>query len=203
MVADAILRNALQSVVQRLDAQLGPAAIRRETFRLHDHPHRRQHRVVHLQEQPRIDDGLILLLQRIGDGVDIGLLRWIVLVPGFAHEACRGDDGHEGFFDADVVQRVFEVVDVAQDLRLVVANRPVADDDCWTPLADGVRRVEIGKLVALAAEAVVHRRPRRRRPELEAGDPVQDVAGPVGLAELAVADDVQPNFSLLVDGLRN
>ena len=165
-----------------------------------------QERVVDLQDQPCVEDRLVLDPQHVGDRVDELLLgRVRALRPADARDARRRDDRQEPGDDVDLRQPGLDVVDVALQLGLArVRERPDALPPAGAlvleALARHVLRVEVREL-----DHVLRLRHRRGvevagRPVLEAAHPVEDVRGPVdGLAELAVADDVDPGVGLVAD----
>ena len=99
MEADAVLRQTLDRVVQRLDPDHGELAISLHGRRRIDLvPVLGDRRIVELQHQPGIDDRLVFLAHRVGAGVDELFLGLVVLVAD-ARATARRDRGHETFLD--------------------------------------------------------------------------------------------------------
>ena len=80
VVADTLHRNALERVVQGVDPQVGPAPVFLRVLGNEKVIHVREDSVIDLDEETGLVDGLILLLQRFGDGVNVLLLAGVVLV---------------------------------------------------------------------------------------------------------------------------
>ena len=80
-----------------------------------------QHRVVDLEEEARIDDAPVLLVQRVRHGEDELLLARVVLVAEPV-DACRSDDGEEHVGHVDARERTLQAGDVALERGGVVAG---------------------------------------------------------------------------------
>ena len=199
--------SPLQRVVQRVDAQLRPRAVLlHRRGRDHEVVGPGQERVVDLQDQPGVEDRLVLDPQRVGDRVDELLLgRVRALRPAHARDARRRDDRQEAPDDVDLGQPGLDVVDVALQLGLPRVRQragalPAARALVLEALARHVLRVEVRELDHVLGLGHGRRGEVVGRPVLEAAHPVQDVRGPVDrLAELAVADDVDPGVGLVAD----
>ena len=130
VVADALLRDALERMVERLDPQLRPAPVVLD--RAAEREDRvvlvQQHRVVDLEQEAGVDDAPVLLVQRVGDGEDELLLARVVLVAQPV-DAGRSDDGEEGVGDVDARERALEAGDVALERGGVVVDRPGAEPE--------------------------------------------------------------------------
>ena len=110
--ADQLARHVLQSVVQRLDAQVGVLVVlRRRHVGVHL-PAVRQVRVVDLQDEARVRDRLVLLRHRVGDGEEELFFGLVVLVvQPVLHRA--GRNRRQVAFDAaDALHRGLQVGDV-------------------------------------------------------------------------------------------
>ena len=99
MKADALLRQTAQRMVQCLDPH------HREFLVVFDRglgvdliPILGDCRIVELQDEPGIEDRLVLLAHRFGAGVE-KLLVALVIGVGNSIGAARGDRGHEPFLD--------------------------------------------------------------------------------------------------------
>ena len=206
----------LQRVIERVDAQLRPAQVIRVRHRRHHAlMHVRQERIVDLHIEPGVDDGLVFLVQRLGEREQIGLLVLIMFDLGARQRACRRDHGQEsserrvllfGLGDSG-----FDVLDVASDLiGAGVTERPVDDDAVAEPFAEAscdiVLGIEFRK--CLAVPSARHRGHRvfqffgRGRAHGNALEPLENIECPVQpLAELAVADDVDTGLGLLAHDL--
>src|SRR6185295_10453538 len=124
VVADPILRDAPQRVVERLDPELRPLPISLLTLLHQLVVHVRQHRIVDLQHETRIDDLQILLAEGVGDGEHVLALVLVVLVDGVVAGTGRGNGGQKAFLDALALERGLEIADVAADaLDALIANR--------------------------------------------------------------------------------
>ena len=199
-------------MIERVDAQLRPLAVLGVRHRWHYFfVHVGQERVVDLHVEPCIDNGLVFLVQAVGERPQQALLVRIIFVLGVRQRAGRRDDRQEGAGDVGFSYSCFEVGDVALDLRVRISERPGDHEPRAQPLVQSrypvVFRVEFGEGDAVLP--ATYRRHgifglfRGQRPGREAGEPVMDVEGPVAaLAELAVADDVDARVGLLAhDGL--
>jgi hypothetical protein len=128
VVADPLLGQAAQRVVERVDAELGPAAVVVVGLpaRQHRVPLVHEDGVVDLEQEPGVDDRLVLLVQRVGEAVDERLLGLVVLVG----QPVRAGRGHHRKEPLDVrmgLERRLEVGDVAIERSAVVGDRAGAD----------------------------------------------------------------------------
>ena len=100
VIARALRRDALERVVEGIDAHLRPGAILRMRHgRHHLFVHVGQEGVVDLHIQAGIDDGLVFLVQAVGERPQQALLVGIVFVLGIWQRACRRDDRKESARD--------------------------------------------------------------------------------------------------------
>ena len=225
VVADAVLGNPAQRVVERAHAQVGPAPVvvprlpaRHHRVRLVHH-----HGVVDLHQQAGVDDRLVLLVQRVGEREHELLLAGVVLVLEPVRAGRR--DHRQEAVDAVVLvpgEGRLEVGDVTVERGAVVGQRAGAHPrharaggrgllvgqrarGGGVALADGglVERVDrgigAGERLAVAARREHARALELDRAHLEAADPLVQVGDPAGLAHLAVVDDVDPDLDLLSD----
>ena len=201
MEADAILRQAAQRVVQRLDLGHGELAVvlgRRLGIDLVEVLGDR--RIVDLQHQAGVDDRLVFLAHGVGAGEDELVVALVVLVAD-ARAARRPDRGHEAFADAAGGKRRLEVGDVGGDgLVAGVADRPDAERPVVgaRPGRDAGLGIAVGRGEALAVapvgEARQHGVARRRALgrhvvetetlHLEVGQPRERVAPPGAVVDL-------------------
>ena len=99
MKADALLRQTAQRMVQCFDPHHREFLVVFDRGLGIDHvPARRGRRIVELQDEPGIEDRLVLLAHRFGAGVE-KLLVALVIGVGNSIGAARGDRGHEPFLD--------------------------------------------------------------------------------------------------------
>ena len=85
VIADAIFRQSGKRVVQRLDAHFGEFLVFRDRrLRVRHVPIVRQAGIVELQHKAGIEDRLVFLLERVGEGVEIFLVGLVILVLGGA-----------------------------------------------------------------------------------------------------------------------
>ncbi len=159
MVADAVLRNALERVVERVDPQRRPAPIvvdgaaEREDRVVLVH----EHGVVDLEQEARVDDTPVLLVQRVRDREHELFFGRVVLVPQPVHARGR-DHRQERVGDVHALERATEAGDVPLDRSGVVRDRPGAEPE----LAAGLLPV-VGAATVLGHVHAVLRRPRERR----------------------------------------
>jgi hypothetical protein len=83
-------------VVERLDVHGDDLAKLREAqMREHRVPAERQVRTVELQHETGVHDGPVLARHHVGERVEVGLVRGIVLVLEIARDLSRRRRGHE------------------------------------------------------------------------------------------------------------
>ena len=196
VVADFLRRDAAQRVVEHVDAGARPfAAFGDAGVGLHQ-VIGDEARIVDLQKEARVDDRLVFLAHRLGDGDDILLLRLVIGVALPLLDVGGRDRRHERL-DLGAVDRSFQVGDVALQLRMaLVGDRPGADH-AVLPGADVDRRVELGEGDRLA-RADPRAAPRRLAVHLEAAEPLVDVGDEARLGVFAVVDDVDAELDLLL-----
>src|SRR5205085_3267847 len=187
-------------MVDRLDVQLGKApalpVVERRVREVVGHE-----RVIDLQIKTGVDDRLVLMAQRVGDGEEELLVRLVVLVRAGAAWRHRRHERHLG---ARRRNSGLEVVDVAaQRLRTLVACRAGADrrhDGSDRAAGHGAREVllvVLGERLALGVEES-H---LLAWPRLEAGEALAYISKEAGLRLLAIRDDVYAAFDLLPHAL--
>ena len=129
VIADAILGNALERVVENVDVPREPLVVLVEGPRRHHAVVR--HRgpgIVHLQQETGIDDRAVLGPQGFGERDDEIFVALVVLVLPVGNRARRCGDRQEGLVDAGRLRRGLQVVDVAlQFEEAVVRDRADAD----------------------------------------------------------------------------
>ena len=79
-------------MVERLDPQFGIFAIVGEIHVREHLPTICEVRIVDLHDDPGIGDGLVLLVQHVGDREQETLIIWVVLVPEPVLDVPRRDD---------------------------------------------------------------------------------------------------------------
>ena len=98
MITNAVLRQAAQGMIERLDPHLAVFAKRGQAHAHADAvPQRRQPGVVDLQDEPGRDDRLIFAAHRLGEGEDEVVLAPVIFVAAVGLQACRRRGGDEGF----------------------------------------------------------------------------------------------------------
>ena len=203
MIAHAILGDALKGVVERFDEFGEPAAIFLESAgRNHAVERGGRARIVDLQDEAGVDDRPVFGTHRRRDCCEPLLLALVVFILAVRQHARRRDDRHEGFFHLHAFERGFEIVDVTpQDVLPDIFHRADAGDHLG--VGHRLTHVEFG-VELLEARPVGSRGPgpeaRRDRAQLEAAQALDDILVPTdGLAEFAVADDVNADFRLAAD----
>ena len=145
---DPVPRQSPQRVIERLHADHRELPVRARRGRRVDHvPVLGDGGIVELEDESRVDDGLVLLPHGVGAGVDELLLGLVVLVadPG---GAARRDGGHEALLDPGRRQRALEALDVRLDRRVArIRERARAHGDAHAapaPRRGGDTRMGIG-----------------------------------------------------------
>lgn len=135
--ADAVLRQSLQRLVQRLDANGSETfVLLHRRLRYDGVPIVRDRGIVNLKNEPGIDDCLVFFMQRIGAG-EHELLVGLVVAISEARRAARSDRTHEALLDAVCGEGGFEICDVGGNCRLsLVSDRTGANRPRW-PLRAG------------------------------------------------------------------
>ena len=130
VVAHAILGDALERVVERFDEFGEPAPILLEGRRRnHAVIGRGRARIVDLQDEAGVDDRPVFGAHRRGDRGEPLLLALVVFILAVRQHARRRDHRHESLFHLHVLERGFEVGDVAlQDLLPDIFHRADAGD---------------------------------------------------------------------------
>ena len=119
MIADAVLGDALQRIVEDLHLALEPAVVLLEgRGRDHTVVGDGGAGVVHLQQEAGVDDGAVFGAQRPGQGDQEVLLGLVVLVLAVRDGAGGRGDGHEGLGRAGGLAGRLQVVDVALKLGM-------------------------------------------------------------------------------------
>ena len=182
-------------------------------------------RIVELQDQSGIDDGLVFLAHGLADGVH-ELFVGLVVDVAQARRARRSDRGHKALFDAVGFERGLEMGDVGFDRVVALVDDRAGADRPFGHRRSGINAA-VGILVdrqKLGAVAPVGKAREHdfaglgplRRPVVEAGsaeiepaEPIEAIAPPRPvidlvahrLAELAVARDVDADVLLLADNV--
>ena len=194
-------------------------------FRVHHVPVLGNRRIVKLQDQSGIDDGLVFLAHGLADRVHE---LFVALVVDVAQPRCarRRNRGHEAFFDAVGFQCRFEMADVGLDRVVALiddrsgADRPLGH---WRPGINAAVRILIDRqklgAVAPVGKACQHdfarlgtlrrRVVKARASKVEPAKSIEAIAppGPVidlvahRFAEFAVARNVDPDVFLLTDNV--
>ena len=112
VVADAVRRQAAECVVESFDAAGGPFAACGDVGLGVHHVIGGEERVVDLEDEAGIDDRLVFLAQRVGEGDEVILLVLVVLVAVPVGEVGRRDRRHERLDMRAPGERRLEPVDV-------------------------------------------------------------------------------------------
>src|SRR5262249_32733178 len=199
MVAYALLRNTPQGVVDQFHTLGRALAVLCHAeggyVRI---PLGRQPRVVDLQNEASLNDGLVLLVQRVCHGGEKRVFSRIEAV--FALVKGR-DSGHERLFYPDALEGFLEVLDVS-------CNRlPLVGDGAGADLRRGCDRLGLPVLVIKLRECVPVSSPRPgmlarpQRSRLKPREALVGVGVEAQLPLLAVADDGNATLHLLPDRL--
>src|ERR1035438_4685607 len=86
VIADAVLRNAAERVIERIHSELRPLTIALGTLLDKMIVHVGEHGVVYLEEQARVVNLKIFLAQSFGQGKDVILVGWIELIYARSEE---------------------------------------------------------------------------------------------------------------------
>src|SRR5581483_1825484 len=211
VIADAILRQAFDGMIDRFYPQLGPFAIIAQGHGRHEAlVSVRKKRVVNLHAQPGVQNSFVFFAAGFGQRPEQRLIVGIIFVLVNGERAARRNYGQEAIDYVDLCERGFEVRDVALDLRVAdIADGRVADS-CNRGAADlkalggEIFGVELREILEITAAAHRDQRIfllfRCGRAFGEASDALVNVEGPIaGLAVFAVADDVHSRFGLTAD----
>ena len=192
--ADPVAGHVPQGVVQHLDVQLGPVhELVVGQVREHHVPAEPEIRAVELQHEPRGDDRLVLVAHRLGDVLEVGLVRRVVDGRLEQRDDARGGRVHEALLVAVRVHRRPHPADVGvQRLEILHLDRTDA-----LRAAVGGRAAALGLTLEKAREALEILRRAARAVALEAREPVLDVGGVADLAHLAVGRDRDARGALL------
>ena len=147
---------------------------------------------VDLQVEARVGDRLVLVAQRLAERLEVLLVGAVVVVGEVEGDLPGADRAHERLVGRRVAERALEALDVAAD-RVRVLDRHLVDAVGEHEVRHR-RRVEqahrevrvVGDVVGLELRAA-----------LEAREAVVDVVAEAGLAQLAVAHDVDAGLALL------
>ena len=126
--AHAVLRNAAQRVVHRLDPQRDELAAVLDRGVARAIVVRRHARIVDLEQEAGVDDRLVFLVHRVGERGEILLVGRVVPVLVVELEIGRRDRGDERLLRLHAVERRLQVRDVGAHLVVPdIFDRPGAD----------------------------------------------------------------------------
>ncbi len=120
MIANPLLRDSAQGVIERLDAQLGPLPILLRALLHQVVVHVGEHRIVYLHDETCLYDLQVLLTKRIGERKDVVALAGIELIDAVEHRARRGDGGEKALGRGRFLQRGLEIRRVAAHVGVLV-----------------------------------------------------------------------------------
>src|SRR6266545_1938990 len=200
MEAHRLLRDIPQGVVEGIDAQRGELAILWDAHVTVNLPRIRQVRVVNLEQEAGVGDGLVLLMHGIRDGVEKILIALVILV---FHPMLDGPGRHsrqKRLLLLHTLEGSFEVVDVGLDGSLASKPERASADHLPAPQVASAGKIFCELLDVAAID------PRQRAPWFGSAFfvPAETLAGvvrKVSLAELAVVDAVETNGNLLLHDL--
>ena len=172
----------------------------------HELPAVRQIGIVDLKQETGVDDGLVFFVHGVGDGEQIGLVVWVVVVFHPVLDGAGRDGGKKCFLVFLSLEARFEIIDfLLQPLLADILERPVAENSL-----DVVAAIVACSLVEVVAKLHHVAGENRRGPILrfhfpfdEAGEPFPRIAGKIRLADFAVVDDIEAAVELLFDDLRD
>ena len=213
VIANLLLGNVRQRVIQRLDAHHAVARVGLEAHLNADAiPQRREPRIVDLDLESRRGNRLVLDLQRVRERDDEVFLRLVVLVPAPDLDAGRRGRGEKGVCWRVPVERVTQGIDLALQRRHArVADRSAAHQfhaarRHLTGRAAGLLeqrpvferfRVEVVELFPVEAVDVSTLAITAASPGSKPGEPLVDEGDPVAaLRELAFVHDVDAAVAL-------
>ena len=105
MVADAVLGQPFEGVVQGVDTQGGELAVLLDGGgRVGNAVLGDDAGVVDLEDEAGVDDGAVLLAHGLGDGGEELLLGGVEAVPTLQLDGAGGDGRDEGFFGREALQ---------------------------------------------------------------------------------------------------
>ena len=119
VIADAIFRNAAQCVIERRDPKLRPFTITPRALLHEGIVHVGENGVVDLKNEARIDDGEVLLPQRIRDRENVISFIRGVCIGRVVADACRRDSGEEGFFRVRGLEGHLQVRNIARNALVI------------------------------------------------------------------------------------
>src|SRR5262249_5281197 len=99
VITHAVFWNALQGVVQCLDAYCGKLAVFLDTRSRHDHiVGVRNSRIIDLENEAGITNRPVFVFNSLGKSENVFVFGGIVFVVEEVLQPARGKDAHEGFF---------------------------------------------------------------------------------------------------------
>ena len=207
MEAHPFLRDVAQGVVERVDAQLGEFPIFRNVHMGVELPPIRQIRIVDLEDEPGVDDGLIFLMHSVSQRIDVGLVVRVILVLQPMLDGAGRNRGQKGLLNLHTLERRGEILDirfhggVADILDGHVAKKPhrVPANDRAPPLAVKVLR----EVRQVAAEYCRRTLIGVGRSLYVTAETLPGIVRKTMLPELAVVDDVDAAVDLFLDDLRD
>ena len=228
MEADAVLRQAAECVIERLDPDHRKLLVVLHRRLGIDHvPSRGGGRVVELQDQPGIQDRLIFLAQGLGAGVQELFVGFVIFIRDPISAAGR-DSGHKPLLDPGSFEGGLEICDVGGDLGVArVGEWADADRAAGGPrshpdarLAVGISRREPHAVPPIGGAgqrdfpgAGALRRPgiQGRPAQLEPAQTTERVVPPCAItdsvthrfAQLAVAGNIDTELALMAHDIRH
>ena len=150
VIANALFRQSLDGVIERLDTDRRPFPIFLELIGGEGHVvHVRKKRIVDLHHQAGVDNRFVFFAQRFGELEQklFVVLVEFVLVP--RHGACRRDHRQKGIGDGCAFQAGFEDFNILLNRGMaLVGQRPHTDHGatlrqllCWEILGVEIRNI--------------------------------------------------------------
>ena len=131
MVANAVLGQTRQGLIEGLHPTHGKGAIVRQGgLRVRRIVLRHQARIVDLQDEARVDDGLILVLHGVGDSGEVIVRAWVILIAALQLDGAGSHGRDEGLFHLHLAEGRLEVGDIGLDCCFPDIRNGASADRC-------------------------------------------------------------------------
>src|SRR5882724_561787 len=194
--AHAVRRDTLQSIVDRGDVLRDELAVVREGLlgELRAVPGHGEFRTIELEEEAGLDDGPVLVLERVGDRIDVCLVCGIVVVGEIEPDLAGRYSGQEHLGRGDPLEGGQQGRDVLLDIGIAPpGDRAVARPETGTYRREG--------LIVLREQAGLNLGRQRTRGTVEARDAFGHVGGKGNLTHLTIVEYIDPDVGLFADHL--